>query len=81
MSSGLDPVSFAGVLDIIKPSRSTDQLDEEAVLDDIEGEQETIPNLEEGNVPVPHAHVTELLAMLNDVSRGVSDKTHEEYQR
>lgn len=80
MSSGLDPVSFAGVLDIIKPSKSIDQLDEEAVLDDVEGERETMPNPEKGDSPAPHV-LTELLATLNDVSRGVSDKTHEEYQR
>jgi hypothetical protein len=55
------------------------------VLDDLEGEEETIPALEEGDVTIPaleEGDVTKLvLSTVNDVSRGVSDGTHEEYQR
>jgi hypothetical protein len=79
--SGLDPISFAGVLDIIEPfgpvDPSVEKLDQEVMQDDLEGEQETIPNSEDQNT----THVMELLTTLNEVSRGVSDGTHQEYQR
>jgi hypothetical protein len=75
--SGLDPGSYFGVLNIIETSEPTDLLDKDAVLDDIEGEKETIPNSGTGNTH----QIAELVATLNEVSRGVSDKTHDEYQR
>lgn len=95
---GLDPTSFAGVFEIIAPNRPADQLDADAVADDIEGECETLPvsaeaappdaatgkgegvttpNLEGDDVP----RVAELLTTVKDVSRGVSDRTHDEYRR
>jgi len=67
---GFDPKSFAsvfkGVLDITQavPSKPTYQLDEEAVLDNLEGECETIQNLEEDDV----LHITELFNTLNLLS-------------
>ncbi len=39
--SGFDAISFSGVLDILVPTKPADQLDKDAVLDDLEGEQET----------------------------------------
>jgi hypothetical protein len=72
--SDLDPISFAGVLDAVLPSETAGGLDEEDILDDLDGEKETIPNLEGDDV-------TELLATLNNASRGVSDRTHDEYRR
>ena len=76
--SGLNPKSFAGVLKIIVPPKLANRLDEEDVQDDLEGEHETIPSVqvEVGNI----AHVDELLTTLNEVSRGVSERTHDEYQ-
>ncbi len=75
--SNLDRALFSGVFNIITPSKSAGELDKETMLDDLEGEGETILNLEEDAV----IHVTELLASLNNVSRGVSDRTHDEYRR
>ncbi|KAH9166582.1 hypothetical protein EDB89DRAFT_1910614 [Lactarius sanguifluus] len=81
--SGFDPVSYAGVLDIIVPSKPVGQLDEADVSDDLVGEQEAISDPdkpEESDLDAP-AHFLELLTTLNDVSRGVSDGTHIEYSR
>ena len=80
LDKALDPKLFAGVLNIVEPSfnpnRSLDQLDQEAVMDDRDGEKETIPALEEGNT-----NIMGLLSTVNEVSKGVSDGTHAEYQR
>ena len=75
--TGLDPAVFAGVLDIIEPSEPMGQLDEETVRDDLEGEGETIPPFGEDDLP----QLDKLLETLNDVSKGVSERTHEEYRR
>jgi hypothetical protein len=72
--TGLDPTLFAGVLDIIEPS---DELSEETVRDDLEGEGETIPPYEDNDL----VQLDKLLETLNDVSKGVSERTHEEYRR
>ena len=76
---GLDPASFAGVFKVLNPADPMNKVTEEDVVDDIEGEQETLPDLEEED----RLHVDEMLASLNasGVSRGVSDGTHDEYQR
>jgi hypothetical protein len=78
-ASGLDPASFAGVFQVLDPTDPMNKLALEDVADDVEGEQETMPDLEEED----KMHVNELLASLNmsGVSRGVSDGTHLEYQR
>ncbi|KAH9020488.1 DNA breaking-rejoining enzyme [Lactarius hengduanensis] len=76
--SGLDPISFAGVLDNIEPSKSAGQFDVEDMLDDLEGEIETIPALEAVDA-APDVTMTDLLATVKDVSRGVSDRMHNEY--
>ncbi|KAH9012933.1 hypothetical protein EDB85DRAFT_2221837 [Lactarius pseudohatsudake] len=81
--SGFDPISYAGVLDIIVPSKPVGQLDEADVSDDLAGEQEATSDPdkpEEADLDAP-AHFLELLTTLNDVSRGVSDGTHIEYSR
>lgn len=52
------------------------KLDEEAILDDLEGEQEAAPDPEGDNTSV-----SQLLSTVNEVSKGVSDGTHGEYQR
>lgn len=82
--SDLNPISFAGVLDIITPPKTADQLDgidQEAVTDDLEGEKESLPGPGPTLRDDGALHVSELLTTLNDVSRGVSDRTHNEYQR
>jgi hypothetical protein len=71
----LDPISYAGVLDAIRP---LDQFHEEAVRDDLDGEGETIPTLEEGDDP---GMIADLLNVVNEVSKGVSERTHNEYKR
>ncbi|KAH9026890.1 hypothetical protein EDB84DRAFT_1440026 [Lactarius hengduanensis] len=77
--SGLDPISFAGVLDNIEPSNEG-RFDAEDMLDDLEGECETIPALEVDD-GAPDVTTADLLATVRDVSRGVSDRTHNEYLR
>lgn len=81
----LNPELFSGVLGIIEPSRpaAAQQLDEDAVLvsDDLDGEQETIPNLEEAQEAHTGISVAELLNTLSEVAKGVSDGTHQEYLR
>jgi hypothetical protein len=79
-ASALDPTFFAGVLDIVQP-QAPDDLQEMAVTDDLDGEGETVPllNLEDGNLDA--LHVADLLKTVNDVSKGVSERTHDEYQR
>ncbi|KAH8985965.1 DNA breaking-rejoining enzyme [Lactarius hatsudake] len=76
--SCLDPISFAGVLDNIKPSNPMGQFEVEDMLDDLEGEVETLPALEVVDT-VPNVTMTDLLATVKDVSRGVSDRTHDMY--
>lgn len=79
--SGLDPTAFSCVLDVVAPSFPADpslhQLDSQAVMDDLEAEQETVPNVSEDNA----YNLQELLSTVNEVSRGVSDGTHAEYWR
>ncbi|KAH9021452.1 hypothetical protein EDB85DRAFT_1895663 [Lactarius pseudohatsudake] len=65
---------------IIEPSNPAGQFDAEDVRDDLEGEVETIPALEVVDA-TPDVTMTDLLAMVKDVSRGVSDRTHDEYLR
>jgi len=76
---GLDPASFAGIFQVLNPADPMNKLALDDVADNIEGEQETMPDLEEDD----KMHVNELLTYLNTsgVSRGVSDATHVEYQR
>ncbi|KAH9161104.1 hypothetical protein EDB89DRAFT_1914099 [Lactarius sanguifluus] len=50
------------------------------MLDDLEGEVETLPALEVVDA-APDVTMTDLLATVKDVSRGVSDRTHSEYLR
>jgi len=81
--TGLDPELFAGVLGIIQPQG---QLQEVDVTDDLDGEGETLGStvpgpsleLEDGNLD---ARVADLLKTVNEVSKGVSERTHDEYQR
>ncbi|KAN0137547.1 hypothetical protein V8E53_004598 [Lactarius tabidus] len=72
--TALNPTLFADVLDIVRP---LDQLQQVDVGDDLDGEGETIPNLEEGDSNA----VAEMLKTVNSVSKGVSEGTHDEYRR
>jgi hypothetical protein len=78
--SGLDLIKYAAVLGLVEPSVPEGQpmhkLDEEAILDDLEGQQEAAPDPEGDNTSV-----SQLLSTVNEVSKGVSDGTHGEYQR
>lgn len=71
---GLDPTTFAGLFAIVEhePDTQDSWLREQ---DDLEGEQQTVPNLASGT------YVAGLLSTVNEASRGVSDKTQAEYQR
>ncbi|KAF8270747.1 hypothetical protein EI94DRAFT_1698614 [Lactarius quietus] len=77
--SELDPISYAAVLNLVEPpvpeGQPMHQLNEQAVLDDLEGEQEAAPYSEEG-----HTDVLQLLSTVDEVSKGVSEGTHVEYQ-
>lgn len=87
----LDPTSFAGVLNITQLPQALGDLEKLAVIDDLDGQDETVPDFDLGDLDKDldgnrdldaHAlHVEDLLKAVNDVSRGVSDKTHDEYQR
>jgi hypothetical protein len=83
-AGALDPTLFAGVLDIIQP-QAPDDLQEMAVTDDLDGEGETlgetVPGLKLGDGSLDARHVEDLLKAVNDVSRGVSERTHDEYRR
>jgi hypothetical protein len=81
----LDPISesfadelagakFAGVLDVTAPSKTAGELEKQDVLDNLDGEKETMPGLESSDQ-------AELFSTLNEVSKGVSDRTHNEYRR
>ena len=80
----LDPTAFSGVLSITKNPDTPDDLEEMAVTDDLDAEGETVPdyshqNLVDGNLAADHEE--DLLKTVHDVSRGVSDNTHDEYLR
>jgi hypothetical protein len=79
-TGGLDPTLFAGVLGIIQP-QAPDDLQEVAVTDDLDGEGETVPGLKFGDSSLDARHVEDLLRTVNDVSKGVSERTHDEYRR
>ena len=76
-----------------EPTNMAQLLQEEAVLDDLQGEQETLPNLEEGDFRPDEEQETlpdieegdqtreELLATLESVAKGVSEGTHREYMK
>ena len=82
----LDPDLFAGVLSSIEPQS---QLREEEVTDDLNGEGETLgstvpgQSFEDGNLDENSRALREtyLIQAVNDVSKGVSERTHNEYQR
>jgi hypothetical protein len=76
----LDPISFAGVLDLTASSKATGNLDEDDMLDDLAGEEETMPTTQDSGA-CSDGDITELLSTVKDVSRGVSDGTHDEYCR
>ncbi|KAH9009884.1 hypothetical protein EDB84DRAFT_1570940 [Lactarius hengduanensis] len=78
--SGLDPISFAGMLNNTEPPSPAGRFDVEEVEDDVEGEGETLPALEADD-GASNVAMTDLLATVKDVSRGVSDRTHDEYLR
>ncbi|KAN0135138.1 hypothetical protein V8E53_007029 [Lactarius tabidus] len=77
--SELDPELFAGVLSNMgppsDPNPSLEELNQQAVQDDLDGEKETVA-VDEGNT-----NLMELLSTVNEVSKGVSDGTHAEYRR
>ncbi|KAN0137248.1 hypothetical protein V8E53_004958 [Lactarius tabidus] len=57
------------------PNPSLEELNQQAVQDDLDGEKETVA-VDEGNT-----NLMELLSTVNEVSKGVSDGTHAEYRR
>lgn len=81
----LDPISYAGVLNVTDPSHPTSEIFEEVVMDDLDGEQESFSNLtgqvEEGNNHEGNSNMSELLSVVESASKGVAEGTHEEYMR
>ena len=84
---GLDPISYAGVLNVTDPSHPMSEIFEEAVLDDLDGEQESFSNLT-GQVEEDNNHegnsnlnLSELLSVVGHASKGVAEGTHAEYMR
>ena len=75
-----DPTLFSDVLDIVRPLDQFQQVD---VVNDLDAESETIPNLEEGDLEGDSnvLNVADLLKTVNNVSKGVSEGTHNEYRR
>ena len=82
----LDPELFAGVLAAIKPQSV---LQEEDVKDDLNREGETLGSsvpgliLEDGNSDNNYAAMdgADLIRAVDAVSKGVSDRTHDEYRQ
>lgn len=66
---------FAGLLQAIDPVGDL-RPDHGQILDDIEGEQETVP--EDG---LDTNDVSDLLQMVTQLSKGVCNKTDQEYRR
>lgn len=77
--SGLNPTLFSGVFDAINPSNPMGDTYAEAILDDLEGEQESFPDIvvedSEDN------DLSKLLDTVKHASKGVSEGTHKEYMR
>ena len=65
---------LAGLLKTLDPSINSYDL--EQVQDDIEGEQETLPDAEEDS-----SQVSDVLAIVSKVSRAVKEETEVEYKR
>ena len=82
----LDLDLFAGLLDAIKPQS---QLQEEDVTDDLNGEGETLGSLVPGRILEDSnsddnswaIDGADLIKAVDGVSKGVSERTHNEYQR
>lgn len=70
-----DP-KYRGLLSVLDPNNKYEQPAAGAIQDDIEGEQETIPNSDSAPISIPG-----LMKTLAEASKGVSEKTDGEYHR
>jgi hypothetical protein len=68
-------VEFAGLLKTVGPSADGHKVDLIEVEDDVEGEQETLPD-NEGPL-----QILDVLNTVGEASRAVKDKTDAEYRR
>jgi hypothetical protein len=73
---------LAGLLQVINPSNASEKPEELEVMDDLEGEQQTLPNnslsSQQGGA---EAHMSQLQDTLLQASKGVTEGTDAAYQR
>jgi hypothetical protein len=83
MMSPINGPKFAGVFRAISPSNDWEKPDDVEIEDDVEGEQETFagPDATTDEEETEEAKVTRLKAFLLNASKGVTDRTDEEYRR
>jgi hypothetical protein len=67
--------ALAGLLEAIHPSSNGHKVDQFELEDDIEGEQEALPDYE------GPSQISDVLNTVGEVSRAVKDKTDVEYRR
>lgn len=82
--SGLAGEEFIGIFKALQADDSTESMTAGDVLDDMEGEQETLPPSEDTNEGGTVDDVdtdSELLATLQGASKGVTEGTDGEYRR
>jgi hypothetical protein len=80
------PKEFSGHICSILDKQPGQKPLEEEIDDDLEGERETIPNLtasdlEDLNEDVPGPFASTWRASIANASKGITDKTDNEYQR
>ena len=81
MSTGLQP-QFAALYEIVNPSDTSDKPEDLEIMDDLEGEQETVvPSSTEEAGHSDDTHMSDLQDALLLVSKGVSEGTDASYQR
>ena len=76
--------AFAGLLTVLNPTGNTSNLAHD-IADDMEGEQETLPNLTVNDVEDDDKAVNAVVSQWRDsvtgASKRVTEKTHSEYQK
>ena len=74
--SDVQHVALAGLLQTVGPSADGHKVDPYEIEDDVEGEQETLPDNNEGP-----SQISDVLNTVGEVSRAVKDRTDAEYRR
>jgi hypothetical protein len=84
MSADNVSVRFAGIYQVLNPHNDQEKPQELEVLDDLEGEQETVLKTntqEEESGGSEDVHMSDLQESLLQASKGVSENTDMGYQR